>query len=197
MTSIVEQLTSAVGAAFEAVGLSADLGTVFESDRPDLAPYQCNGAMAAAKQAKKAPRAVAEDVKAALNAQHPELEIEIAGPGFLNITPASPVYAIRANGLADDARVGGRQSAAPKRVMIDFGGPNVAKPMHVGHLRSSVIGDSLQRLMRFRGHDVTSDIHLGDWGLQMGHLVTELQDEQPDLIYYDADSAARIQMSRR
>lgn len=187
MTSIVEQLTSAVGAAFEAVGLSADLGTVFESDRPDLAPYQCNGAMAAAKQARKAPRAVAEDVKAELDAQHPELEIEIAGPGFLNITPASPVYAIRANGLAEDERVGGRQSADPKQVMIDFGGPNVAKPMHVGHLRSSVIGDSLQRLMRFRGHDVTSDIHLGDWGLQMGHLVTELQDEQPDLVYYDAE----------
>lgn len=187
MTSIVDQLSSAVGAAFEAVGLPETLGTVFESDRPDLAPYQCNGAMAAAKQAKKAPRAVAEDVKAKLADMHPQLEVEIAGPGFLNITPAGNVYAIRANGLAEDARVGGRASADPKRMMIDFGGPNVAKPMHVGHLRSSVIGDSLQRLMRFRGHDVTSDIHLGDWGLQMGHLVTELQDEQPDLVYYDAD----------
>jgi len=187
MTSIVEQLTGAVGAAFEAVGLPATLGTVFESDRPDLAPYQCNGAMAAAKQAQKAPRAVAEEVVAKLAEAHPELSVEIAGPGFLNITPEDSLYAIRADGLAADERTGGRSADTPLRLMIDFGGPNVAKPMHVGHLRSSVIGDSLQRLLRFRGHTVTSDIHLGDWGLQMGHLVTELEDEQPDLPYYNAD----------
>jgi len=187
MTSIVEQLSQAVGEAFEAVGLPQALGAVFESDRPDLAPYQCNGAMAAAKQAKKAPRAVAEEVVAKLADSHPDLTIEIAGPGFLNLTPESHVYAQRGDALAADARTGAQTAATPLRLMIDFGGPNVAKPMHVGHLRSSVIGDSLQRLMRFRGHDVTSDIHLGDWGLQMGHLLTELQGEQPDLPYYDAD----------
>jgi arginyl-tRNA synthetase len=197
MTSIVDQLSGAVGAAFEAVNLPASLGAVFESDRPDLAPYQCNGAMAAAKQARKAPRAVAEEVVAQLKTMAPDLMVEIAGPGFLNITPPASVYAAQGEALASDARTGAREADQTAALMIDFGGPNVAKPMHVGHLRSSVIGDSLQRLMRFRGHDVTSDIHLGDWGLQMGHLVTELQDEQPDLVYYDADLRARIPTSRR
>ncbi|MEE2525293.1 arginine--tRNA ligase [Hyphobacterium sp. HN65] len=187
MTSIVEQLTARVGAAFSAIGLPEELGQCLESDRPDLAPYQCNGAMAAAKLAKKAPRAVAEEVLAQL-AGDPLLEtVEIAGPGFLNFTPVASVYSGRANEIAADDRSGAVAVAEPRTVMIDFGGPNVAKPMHVGHLRSSVIGDSLQRLFRFRGDTVISDIHLGDWGYQMGLLVTELQSEQPDLPYFDAD----------
>ncbi|TRO91309.1 arginine--tRNA ligase [Glycocaulis profundi] len=179
-------LTEAAGRAFSDAGLPAELGRVNESDRPDLAPYQCNGALAAAKAAKKPPRAIAEDIAARLKDALPGLEIEIAGPGFLNLTPPASFYADRANAIAADDRAGAGQVAAPRRVMIDFGGPNVAKPMHVGHLRSSVLGDSLQRLFRFRGDDVISDIHLGDWGLQMGQLITELEDEQPDLPYFDA-----------
>jgi arginyl-tRNA synthetase len=186
MPSLVEALSADVGAAFSAQGLTAELGQVIESDRPDLAPYQCNGALAAAKQAKRNPREIAQAVAAHLGDAYPELKIEIAGPGFLNLTPPDEVYAARANVIAEDDRTGGQASDTPLKLMIDFGGPNVAKPMHVGHLRSSVIGDCLQRLMRFRGHEVISDIHLGDWGLQMGHLITELEDEQPDLPYFDA-----------
>ena len=188
MPSLLEALSEDVGAAFAALDLPRELGGVMESDRPDLAPYQCNGALAAAKQAKRNPREIAQAVAEHLAAAHPGLKIEIAGPGFLNITPPANAYAARANAIAEDERTGGQLSDAPIRLMIDFGGPNVAKPMHVGHLRSSVIGDCLQRLMRFRGHEVTSDIHLGDWGLQMGHLITELEDEQPDLPYFDASS---------
>lgn len=185
MTSIVDQLTARVGAAFDAVGLPAELGRCTESDRPDLAPYQCNGAMAAAKLAKKAPRSVAEEIAVQLDGDEMIADLEIAGPGFLNITPAADVYERQANAIAADDRAGAGHVEAPRKVMIDFGGPNVAKPMHVGHLRSSVLGDSLQRLFRFRGDDVVSDIHLGDWGYQMGLLLTELQAEQPDLPYFD------------
>ncbi|MEO1040008.1 MAG: arginine--tRNA ligase [Pseudomonadota bacterium] len=187
MSTIASQLSEAVAAAFEAEGLPATLGQVIESGRPDLAPYQCNGAMAGAKSAKKPPRAIADAVTQRLSDTLPGVDIEIAGPGFLNLTPPDRLYATRANVIAGDERCGAPRAQEPIRLMIDFGGPNVAKPMHVGHLRSSVLGDSLQRLMRFLGHQVTSDIHLGDWGLQMGHLVTELEDEQPDLPYFDAD----------
>lgn len=186
MTSIPDQLSATFGGAFAALDLPADLGQVKESDRPELADYQCNGAMAAAKAAKKAPRAVAEAIVEHLKTAAPDLEIEIAGPGFMNIRLTPVFYAARANEIAADPRAGAGKVATPRTVMMDFGGPNVAKPMHVGHLRSSVIGDSLSRLFRFRGDHVISDIHLGDWGLQMGHLVTELQDEQPDLPYFDA-----------
>ncbi len=186
MPSLVEALSTDVGAAFAALELPAELGQVIESDRPDLAPYQCNGALAAAKRAKRNPREIAQAVADRLTAAHPDLKIEIAGPGFLNLTPPLEAYSAQANAIAADDRTGGAPSSEPLKLMIDFGGPNVAKPMHVGHLRSSVLGDCLQRLMRFRGHDVVSDIHLGDWGLQMGHLITELEDEQPDLPYFDA-----------
>jgi arginyl-tRNA synthetase len=186
MTSLIAALSKTVSEAFAAEGLPADLGQVNESGRPDLAPYQCNGAMAAAKLAKQNPRAVAEAVTQQLAASAPDLVVEIAGPGFLNLTPAASDYQARADAIAADDRAGAGASPAPMTVMLDFGGPNVAKPMHVGHLRSAVIGDCLQRLLGFRGHKTISDVHLGDWGLQMGHLVTELEDEQPDLAYFDA-----------
>ncbi|MEQ8435126.1 MAG: arginine--tRNA ligase [Oceanicaulis sp.] len=187
MTSLIAALSKTVSDAFAAQGLPADLGHVNESGRPDLAPYQCNGAMAAAKIAKQNPRAVAEAVMQQLAQSAPDLAVEIAGPGFLNLTPAASDYEARADAVAADDRAGAGISPAPMTVMLDFGGPNVAKPMHVGHLRSAVIGDCLQRLLAFRGHRTISDVHLGDWGLQMGHLVTELEDEQPGLAYFDAD----------
>jgi arginyl-tRNA synthetase len=185
MPSIAEQLSVRVGEAFAALGLPADLGRVVPSSKGD-APFQYNGAMPAAKQAGKPPREIAQAVAEKLNGDAAFASLEIAGPGFLNITPAPGLVTERAAQLAADPRSGAETAADPRRIVIDFGGPNVAKPMHVGHLRSSVIGDSLQRLFRFRGESVTSDIHLGDWGLQMGHLITELQEEQPDLPYYDA-----------
>lgn len=187
MTSLLADLSKTVSEAFAAEDLPAELGAVNESGRPDLAPYQCNGAMAAAKIAKQNPRVIANAVATRIKFEKPDWRVEIAGPGFLNLTPDAAAYERRADAIAEDERAGAGACAAPMTVMLDFGGPNVAKPMHVGHLRSAVIGDCLQRLLAFRGHKTISDVHLGDWGLQMGHLVTELEDEQPDLPYFDAD----------
>ncbi len=186
MASIADALSEALRAAFEAEGLPGELGRAEENTRADRAPFQCNGALAAAKQAKANPREVAQTVLDRFNAAGLPVDADIGGPGFINLHPRAEMYSARAAELARDARCGAAETPAPRKVMIDFGGPNVAKPMHVGHLRSSVLGDSLQRLFRFRGHDVVSDIHLGDWGLQMGHLVTELEDEQPALPYFDS-----------
>ncbi|MBO6797563.1 arginine--tRNA ligase [Maricaulis sp.] len=188
MPSIADQLGAVLGDAFASLELPRELGRVSPSKQnPEVFPYQCNGAMPAAKQAKKNPREIAKAVVDAV-ADNPLIEkVEIAGPGFLNLRPSAEAITLRAAEIAADERAGAAKTETPRKVMIDFGGPNVAKPMHVGHLRSSVLGDSLQRLLRFRGDDVVSDIHLGDWGLQMGHLITELADEQPDLVYFDAD----------
>ena len=142
--------------------------------------------MPAAKQAGKPPREIAQAVLDRISGDALIEKAEIAGPGFINLLPAGAAINARAAEIASDDRAGAPQVSEPRKVMIDFGGPNVAKPMHVGHLRSSVLGDSLQRLFRFRGDTVISDIHLGDWGLQMGHLITELEEEQPDLPYFDA-----------
>ena len=171
--SVQHTLDQAARDAFEQLGFPADFGKVTESDRPDLAPFQCNGAMAAAgflkKQGEKAnPREIAGKVAEILGQHSDVADIEIAGPGFLNITPAPGAISARANALAASKRTGASQ-VSPQTIVIDYGGANVAKPMHVGHLRSAVIGEALKRLFRFRGHTVIGDVHLGDWGLQMGH----------------------------
>ncbi len=187
MPSIAEQLSDRLGDAFASLELPRELGRVTPSKQnPEIFPFQCNGAMPAAKQAKKNPRELAQSILEAISGDALIEAAEIAGPGFINLRPAPAAINARAAEIAADDRAGAPLTPAPKTIMIDFGGPNVAKPMHVGHLRSSVLGDSLQRLFRFRGDTVVSDIHLGDWGLQMGHLITELQDEQPDLPYFDA-----------
>ena len=135
----------------------------------------------------KVPRDVATEVAEKISS-HPSIaSVDVAGPGFLNIKLSDAALSEQAEFIRTDDKCGAQPAPDPQVTMIDFGGPNVAKPMHVGHLRSAVIGDTLQRLLRFLGDEVTSDTHLGDWGLQMGHLVTELNDEQPDLIYFDAD----------
>jgi len=192
MTSLAAELSRIAGQAFVAEGLAESFGLVQASDRPDLAPFQCNGALAAAKflsgrpadgspagAAKANPRAIAEKVAARLRAEGIFSKVEIAGPGFLNLD------------LAEDA-LNARVAAGPKpesangkTVVIDFGGPNIAKPMHVGHLRSSIIGDCLQRLYRANGWRVISDVHLGDWGLQMGQLISEIEIEGTAPIYFD------------
>ncbi len=187
MTSLIQDLSTAGAAAFEAMGLEPRWGQVRRSDKPEFADFQCNGAMGAAKSAGKNPREIAGEIAEAFKANEAVLSAEVAGPGFINIRVSDAALSARGAAVAVDPMAGAVKAEDAQITLIDFGGPNVAKPMHVGHLRSAVIGDTLQRLCRFLGDEVTSDVHLGDWGLQMGHLVTELYDEQPDLIYFDAD----------
>ncbi|MDG2520042.1 arginine--tRNA ligase [Caulobacter segnis] len=176
MTDLKSRLGEAVGAAFAAAGLPADLGRVTPSDRPDLADFQCNGALAAAKQAGKPPREIATAVAAALEGSPLFKSVEIAGPGFINLKLADAALSERAAEIAADERAGAAK-VEPRRVLVDYAGPNVAKPMHVGHLRASIIGESVKRIYRFRGDEVLGDAHFGDWGFQMGLLIVALQDE--------------------
>ena len=187
MGTLASELSDLFAQAFEAIGLTAKLGEVRRSDKPDLADFQCNGALAGAKAAGRNPREIAAEIVAAVDGQGPIASLEIAGPGFINIRVSNEALGRVAEGIRSDAAMAGAQkSDDPQKLIIDFGGANVAKPMHVGHLRTAVIGDTLQRLLRFLGDDVTSDVHLGDWGLQMGHLITELEEERPELPYFDA-----------
>ena len=183
--SLLSDLTQRFGAAFESLGLDRALGAVTVSDRPDLAQFQCNGALAAAKAAGRPPRDIAQDVIDAAADPAVFAELEIAGPGFVNIALTDDYLSERLGTLASDPRFGHAARTADGKVLIDFGGPNVAKAMHVGHLRSSLIGDSLQRVFRFAGYDVIGDIHFGDWGTQMGQLILEAGLRRPDLPYFD------------
>ncbi|HWQ85954.1 arginine--tRNA ligase [Brevundimonas sp.] len=178
MTDLRTVLGEAVGAAFAAEGVDPSLGRVTTSDRPDLADFQSNGALAAAKAVKANPRELAARVADRL-ADDPRLaSVEVAGPGFINMKLADGALSARtAEVAADIAHSGASMVAAPRKVVIDFAGPNVAKPMHVGHLRSSIIGESLKRLFRFRGDTVWGDAHFGDWGFQMGLLIVAVGDE--------------------
>ncbi len=184
MTSLAGELSRIAGQAFAAEGLAESFGRIQIADRPDLAQFQCNGALAAAKAAKSNPRAIAEKIAARLKANPIFSKVEIAGPGFLNLDLADAALDARAASL-DPGK--GANTGAGKTVVIDFGGPNVAKPMHVGHLRSSIIGDCLQRLYRANGWKVVSDVHLGDWGLQMGQLISEVEIEGTSPIYFDVN----------
>ncbi|MEM9840373.1 MAG: arginine--tRNA ligase [Pseudomonadota bacterium] len=187
MLSLTTRLSRLVGDAFAAQGLDAALGEVRVSDRPDLAPFQCNRALAAAKAAKQNPRQLAEGIKAKLD-EDPAFEaVTLAGPGFLNLTPTQAYLEDVLAELVADPHGGAWQVDAAEKVILDYGGPNVAKPLHVGHLRSAIIGQALKQIMRRAGDDAVGDIHLGDWGLQMGQLIAEIQRRQPDLPYFDAD----------
>lgn len=186
MTDLATQLAGACSAAFEAEGLEARWGAVKQSDRPELADFQCNGCMGAAKQAGMNPRELAAKIAPRLSEHEAIDRVDVAGPGFLNITISAAALAAQAAFIGRDEKAGGGHVASPEKVIFDFGGPNVAKPMHVGHIRSAVIGDTLVRLFRFLGDDVIGDVHLGDWGLQMGLLIIAVMDEQPDLPYFDA-----------
>jgi len=173
MTSLAQKLSDIVGQAFEGQDLHVELGVVRVSDRPDLCQFQCNGAMAAAKIAKKNPREVAQGIVDALSGQAEFTNIEIAGPGFINLDVSD---AFIAEHLAElDVRGGVAKSGAGKTAVLDYGGPNVAKPMHVGHLRSSIIGDALRRMLAFAGYDAIGDVHMGDWGTPMGMILSELE----------------------
>ena len=181
MTGLTAELSAIAKAAFAAEGLPEALGQVQASDRPDLAQFQCNGALAAAKIAKANPRAIAEKIAARLKANPLFAKVEIAGAGFINLDVTDAALSQRARAFD-----GAPAAAAAKSMVIDFGGPNIAKPMHVGHLRSAIIGDCLQRLFRANGWRVTSDVHLGDWGLQMGQLISEIEHRSIAPVYFDA-----------
>ena len=178
MTDLRTDLGEAVAAAFAAEGVEASVARVTASDRPDLADFQSNGALAAAKALKANPRELAGRVAERLAADPRLSGVEVAGPGFINLKLSDEALAHRAQGVADDAALTGASKVAePRKVVIDYAGPNVAKPMHVGHLRSSIIGESLKRLFRFRGDTVWGDAHFGDWGFQMGLLIVAVGDE--------------------
>jgi arginyl-tRNA synthetase len=187
MMDLVTHLSKVFEQAFEAEGFESRWGAVRRSDRPELADFQCNGCMGAAKSKGLVPRDLAATIAEKVQGDDAIERVDVAGPGFLNIKVTSAALSRQAEAVRADDKAGGGAVASPEKVVIDFGGPNVAKPMHVGHLRSAVIGDTLCRLFRFLGEDVTGDAHLGDWGLQMGHLITELLAEQPDLIYFRPD----------
>ncbi|MBN9590566.1 MAG: arginine--tRNA ligase [Alphaproteobacteria bacterium 64-11] len=189
MTSLVAALSRLAGQAFAAEGLSEDFGQVQVSDRPDLAQFQCNGALVAAKAARANPRAVAEKIAARLKAEAIFSQVEIAGPGFINLSLTDAALDGHVGALAADPLLGAPETGSGRTVVIDFGGPNIAKPMHVGHLRSSIIGDCLQRLYRANGWHVVSDVHLGDWGLQMGQLISQIELDGIAPIYFDANFA--------
>jgi arginyl-tRNA synthetase len=179
MSDLKRALGGAVEAAFAALGAPPELGRVTVSDRPDLADFQSNGALAAAKRLGKNPREIATAVAERLAGDPRLAGVEIAGPGFINLKVADTALSERANALAADPRVGAETVSQPRRVLVDYGGPNVAKPMHVGHLRASIIGESVKRLYRFRGDEVIGDAHFGDWGYQMGLLIGAVMDEVP------------------
>ena len=185
MEKLLDRITAAVSEAFVNCGYEAEYGKVTISNRPDLCEYQCNGAMAGAKKYHCAPIQIANKVAESLKDQELFSEVDAVNPGFLNLK-LSPAYVQEyLQAMADDERLGCDRTENPKTIIIDYGGPNVAKPLHVGHLRSAIIGESVKRLGRFVGHNVTGDIHLGDWGLQMGLIITELKERKPDLVYFD------------
>ena len=180
MSDLKSALGEAAAAAFAAEGLPAEYGRVVPSDRPELADFQCNGALAAAKAAKANPREIAGRVAERLRADPRLAFVDTAGPGFINLRTSDAALGERAEAIAANDRAGAERVAEPRRVVVDYGGPNVAKPMHVGHLRSSIIGESLKRLFRFRGDEVWGDAHFGDWGFQMGLLIVAVGDEGRD-----------------
>jgi arginyl-tRNA synthetase len=186
--TLLSDLTAVFEDAFEGLGLDRALGEVVVSQRPELSQFQCNGALAAARSAGRPPRELAGAVVAVVQG-HPDLEaVTVEGPGFINISVTDACLAEHTSISAGDPRLG-VPAVAPRVVVVDYGGPNVAKELHVGHLRPAVIGESIKRILGFVGHHVVGDVHLGDWGMPMGQLICELEDRMPGLPYFDALSA--------
>lgn len=185
MKKIIEEISEVVAEAFERAGYDAGFARVTVSNRPDLCEYQCNGAMAAKKQYKKAPIQIAGDVVAYLQDSELIEKAEAVMPGFINITLNRKSLAEYLQKMAEDQELSVEKTADPETIVIDYGGPNVAKPLHVGHLRSAIIGESIRRMGRRLGHHMIGDVHLGDWGLQMGLIITELHERKPELPYFD------------
>lgn len=186
MKTLIDLITEQVTNAFTGQGYDAKYGKVTFSNRPDLCEYQCNGAMAAAKEYKCAPFMISDKIAQALAENELFESVESVKPGFINMK-VSPAYLAKyvSDMKADEGRFGCDKAAHPKTIIVDYGGANVAKPLHVGHLRSAVIGESIKRIGKFMGHHMIGDVHLGDWGLQMGLIIVELKERKPDLVYYD------------
>ena len=185
MKKLTDYMAEELSAAFEKAGYDSSYGKVGVSNRPDLCEYQCNGAMAGAKAYKKAPFMIADDVVGNLADSKVFSMKEMVKPGFINLKVSEEFLADYLKKMEKDEKLGADTAQEPKTIVIDYGGPNVAKPLHVGHLRSAIIGESIKRIGRFVGHKVIGDVHLGDWGLQMGLIITELKHRQPELVYFD------------
>jgi arginyl-tRNA synthetase len=185
MKKILDLITGEMVQAFAEAGYDASYAKVSLSNRPDLCEYQCNGAMAAAKKYKKAPIMIAKDVVEKLAGSRVFSQVAAVNPGFINLKLEEEFLAEYLRQMQADESLSIEKAANPKRIMIDYGGPNVAKPLHVGHLRSAIIGESIKRMGRLMGHEVIGDVHLGDWGLQMGLIITELRVRKPELVYFD------------
>lgn len=189
MMKLLDLITLEIENAFAKAGYDTAYAKVTRSNRPDLCEYQCNGAMAAAKTYKKAPIMIANDVVAALGENQIFDAAEAVNPGFINLIVKAEYLADYLNQMHRDDHLSVELVKSPKTILIDYGGPNVAKPLHVGHLRSAIIGESLKRMGRYLGHKMIGDVHLGDWGLQMGLIMTELKKRQPALVYFQEDYA--------
>jgi arginyl-tRNA synthetase len=188
--SLIAHLSETVGGAFSKLGFPATLGEVVPSQRPELAQFQCNGAMSAAKTAGRPPAGIAGEVVAILATDDEIGRAEVAAPGFINLTLTDEALARWASLSAGDGHLGYSVTQTPQNVVVDYAGPNVSKAMHVGHLRATIIGDSLARLFTFAGHQVVRDPHFGDWGFNMGLLIAAIEEIQPDLPYFDPGSPA-------
>lgn len=189
MEKLVDKISTLVAAAFAQAGFDPAYGKTTVSNRPDLCEFQCNGSLPAAKQYKKAPIQIATAVVEVLKGNPAFASVDACMPGFINLTLSAQYLADYLNEMAGAEKFGISPDEKPQTIVLDYGGPNVAKPLHVGHLRSAIIGESLKRLFRFFGNTVIGDIHMGDWGLQMGLIIAELQQRQPDLCYFDPDFA--------
>ena len=185
MKKILDLIADEMKSAFTACGYDASYARVVLSNRPDLCEYQCNGAMAAAKAYKKKPIDIANEVVEKLNGDGMFSEINAVMPGFINIRLNAAYLADFMNGMAKEEKLGVEEEGHGETIIVDYGGANVAKPLHVGHLRSAVIGESVKRMGRYLGYNMIVDVHLGDWGLQMGLIIEELRDRKPDLVYFD------------
>ena len=187
MKKLLDLMEGELKQAFEQAGYEPSYAKVVLSNRPDLCEYQCNGAMAGARAYHKAPFMIAEDVIAHLEKREWMEKVEVVKPGFINIHVNTDKTAAYLNAMKEEEELGLEKTDKPQTIVLDYGGPNVAKPLHVGHLRSAIIGESVKRIARRMGHKVLGDIHLGDWGYQMGLIITELQERQPDLPYFQPD----------
>ena len=185
MKKLIDMITSEVTQAFVNHGYEEKFGSVSFSNRPDLCQFQCNGALAAAKQYKKAPIMIANEVVEDLKDNSLFGEVTAIMPGFINIKVSSEKLAAYVDEMARTEKFGIESEGANKKIVVDYGGPNVAKPLHVGHLRSAIIGESIKRIQRYVGNEVIGDVHLGDWGLQMGLIITEFKERNPESIYFD------------
>ncbi len=185
MDRIIELISKEVSSAFADCGYDASYGKAALSNRPDLCEYQCNGAMAGAKKYRKAPFLIAQEVVERLDGNPLFERVSAVKPGFINLTVSGSALCAYLNQMRTQERFGVSRPDSPETIVLDYGGPNVAKPLHVGHLRSAIIGESIKRIGRYLGHTVIGDVHLGDWGLQMGLVIAEVKQRMPQLPYFD------------